>query len=198
MVDVAPQTADATGIRWDEPTAHDQWMESRGIPIHRGYYIPDARSVELSWWAERECNAAFLQLTGLEGVSELRVQEIPAGKSLPPIKFAMDEMVYVLTGRGLTTLRWDDGTTHTFEWQPTSLFMLPRHCTVQLSNAQGNQPARLMHCNYLPLALASQGDPELFLKSPMSSVPPKDNEVLSQAKAIVQAGNEGGPVAGVF
>jgi oxalate decarboxylase/phosphoglucose isomerase-like protein (cupin superfamily) len=200
MVDTAgaaPLTAQSTGIRWDEPTAHDQWMASVGIPIHRGFYIEDARTVELGWWAERQCSAAFLQLTGLEGVSELRVTEIPAGASLAPVKFGMDEIVYGLSGRGLTTLTWDNGESRTFEWESTSMFLVPRNCTYQLSNTQGNAPARVMQCNYLPLALATVGDPDAFFKSSLSSAPPREDE-FSEAKSIVQAGDEGGPVAGVF
>ena len=38
---------------------YDRWMESVGIPIHRGYYVEDLRTVELGRWEERGCNAAF-------------------------------------------------------------------------------------------------------------------------------------------
>ena len=29
---------------------YDDWMASTGIPIHRGYFIKDLRTVELGWW----------------------------------------------------------------------------------------------------------------------------------------------------
>src|SRR5215471_2144356 len=86
---------------------YDLWIESTGVPIHRGYYIEDARTVEVGPWAERECNAAFLQLAGCEGVTEARITEIPAGATLPPLRFAFDEIVYVVDGRGTTTV-WSD------------------------------------------------------------------------------------------
>ena len=63
---------------------HERWIQSTGVPIHRGYFIDDARTVEVGPWPERECNAAFLQLAGQEGVVEVRVTEIPPGKTLPP------------------------------------------------------------------------------------------------------------------
>ena len=31
---------------------YDRWMESVGIPIHRGFFIEDLRTVELGWWEE--------------------------------------------------------------------------------------------------------------------------------------------------
>jgi mannose-6-phosphate isomerase-like protein (cupin superfamily) len=79
-------------------------METVGIPIHRGYYVEDLRTVELGWWEERQCNAAFIQLMGQEGVSEARVSEIPPVKTLPPTPFALDEVVYVVEGEGVLHL----------------------------------------------------------------------------------------------
>ena len=79
---------------------YDQWMESIGIPIHRGHYQADLRTLELGWWEERGCNAAFLQMKGMEGVSEARIVEIPPGVTLPPLKMAICETIYALSGPG--------------------------------------------------------------------------------------------------
>ena len=80
MVETAKPMDDiGVEISWEQPTAYQQWSESLGIPIHRGYFIPDARKVELGWWPERECNAAILDLAGLENVSDVRIIEIPPG-----------------------------------------------------------------------------------------------------------------------
>src|SRR5437016_12339611 len=78
---------------------HNRWMESIGIPIHRGYYIEDVRTVELGFWRERECNAAFVQLDGMAGVCETRVTEIAPGQTLPPLRLGFDEAVYELSGK---------------------------------------------------------------------------------------------------
>src|SRR5690349_9542040 len=71
--------------------AYDSWMHSVGIPIHCGFFIDDLRTVELGWWKERGCHAAFIQLAGQEGVSENRVTEIPPGQTLPPLSLTFDE-----------------------------------------------------------------------------------------------------------
>ena len=91
----------AAATFWSRVSAYDQWIESVGIPVHKGYYIEDLRTLELGDWEERGCRAAFLKLAGQEGVSEARVTEIPPGKTLPPLKFTLDEIVYVVEGRGL-------------------------------------------------------------------------------------------------
>ena len=54
--------ARSTASFWDKRTPYEKWMESLGVPIHRGYYIEDCRTVELGYWPERECDAAFIQL----------------------------------------------------------------------------------------------------------------------------------------
>ena len=148
------------------PWPYRRWMASVDIPIHKGYYIEDLRTLELGWWKERECNAAFLELAGSEGMSEIRVTEIPPGKTLPPLNFALDEVVYVVEGRGLTTI-WgrDDKTRKTFEWQKHSMFIIPRGHTHQFTNTQGDRPARLLHSNFLPLVMSTLPDPDFFFNN---------------------------------
>ena len=157
------------------PWPYRRWMASVGIPVHKGYYIEDLRRVELGWWAERECNAAFLELTGSEGMTEVRVSEIPPGKTLPPLTFALDEVVYVVEGRGLTTV-WgaDDGPRKTFEWQKHSMFLIPRGRTHQFTNTQGDKPVRLLHYNCLPLVMATVAQPDFFFGKANGELEPFD------------------------
>ncbi len=151
-------------------TTYNQWVESLGLPVHKGYYNEDLRTVEMGWWEERGCNTAFIQVVGQEGVGEARVTGIPPGKTTLPWKFALDEVYYVLEGKGLTTV-WRDRQSgrKTFEWQKHSLFMIPRQGFCQLTNAQGKKPATLLSYNYLPLSMQSIEEPEFFLNNPYVS-----------------------------
>jgi quercetin dioxygenase-like cupin family protein len=165
-------------------SAYTSWIQSTGVPVHRGYFVEDLRTLELGRWDERECNAAFLELAGQEGVSEARVTEIAPGASVPPLRFALDEVVYVVEGRGLTTV-WDlEGTgKKTFEWSDHSMFMLPRNQLHQHSNTQGNARVRLLHYNYLPMALAILPDPSFYFNNPSANAPaPSSEEFYSAAK----------------
>jgi hypothetical protein len=143
-------------------SAYEQWIQAQGIPIHRGYYVEDGRTAELGEWEEREHKAAFLVLAGNENVAEFRLSEIAPGQTLPPISFAMDELVYVLQGRGLTSIWAGDGEKKSFEWGLRSMFCLPRGTTYQLTNTSGIEPVRLLHYNYLPQAMRVQPDPEFY------------------------------------
>lgn len=169
----------------NKPFPYDLWIESLGLPIYRGYYVEDLRTVELGWWEARQCHVAFIQLMGQEGVSEGRVTEIPPGASLPPARFAIDEVVYVLEGRGLTTVAADEGAAvKTFEWQKHSLFLIPQNHIRQFSNMQGDRPVRLLHYNYLPIALSVMQDPDFFFAGylPRGGRLGRDGEFYSEAK----------------
>ena len=154
---------------------HDRWMSSLNLPIHSGYYIEDLRSLELGHWAERGCQAAFIQLEGQQGITETRVSEVPARAVLPPVQLAFDEVVYVVEGRGATTIWGAGGEKKSFEWGANSMFLLPRHHFHQFSNTSGMQPARLLHYNYFPLLLSASPDPSAFVSTEpeTSAAPPQ-------------------------
>jgi oxalate decarboxylase/phosphoglucose isomerase-like protein (cupin superfamily) len=145
---------------------HDIWMDSLGLPVHCGYYIEDMRELELGRWDARGCDAAFIQLEGQQGITETRVSEVPARAVLPPVRLAFDEVVYVVQGRGATTI-WgnEDSERKSFEWQENSMFLLPRHHFHQFSNTSGSRPARLLHYNYFPLLLSASPDPDAFIST---------------------------------
>ena len=150
---VTTSALDALEI-WGRVPRYDRWLESLNVPVFRGFYIEDLRTMEVGPWEERGCNAAILALNGAEGVTETRVTEIPPGQSTTPFKFSLDELVYVIDGRGITTI-WAEGyPKKSFEWQTHSLFMLPKNYTYQLSNTQGHRPARVVNYNCLPVVMA--------------------------------------------
>lgn len=178
-------TARKTGTRlWTKRFTYDQWMEDQGIPIHRGYYIADLRTAELGWWSSRQCQAAFIQLVGQEGVTSTRIIEIPPGQTLTFPRTAFDEIVYSLNGHGLTTLESTDGGKQVFEWQPHSMFTMPRHRSYQLSNADGSRAARLLFFNYLPMAMSAVPDPEFYFDNATNASSSDVEDFYAEAKMV--------------
>jgi gentisate 1,2-dioxygenase len=166
---------------------YDQWMAEQKLPVYRGHFVPDMRTVPLAPWAARGCDAAFVQLSGQEGVSEARISEIPPGATLPPYRMAVDEMVYVIAGTGSTTV-WPHGGSrdrdgHQFEWDDRALFLVPPNYERQFTNLSGDQPVRLLHYTYLPLAMSIVPDPDFFLANPYPP-PPVNRSAFSDAKMI--------------
>jgi mannose-6-phosphate isomerase-like protein (cupin superfamily) len=165
---------------------YDEWMAAQNLPVYRGHFVPDMRTITLGHWAERGCDAAFVQLAGQEGVSEARITEVPPGETLPPYRMAVDEMVYVVSGSGATTV-WPNGSRaadgHQFEWNERALFMVPPNHYRQFSNLTGDRPVRLLHYTYLPLAMSIVPDPDFFFDNPFTPAP-MSASAYSEAKLI--------------
>jgi hypothetical protein len=128
-------------------------------------------------------------------VSEARITEIPPGEVLPPYKMAVDEVIYVVSGSGTTRVWSEDGRPdagHTFEWSDRALFMVPPNQYRQFGNMRGDQPVRLLHYDYLPLAMSVVPDPDFFLKNSYQARAAKSDDLkarFSEARQI--SGGEG-------
>lgn len=179
----APQVFDFAGI----PLPWDRWAESIGIPIHRGHHVADLRTVELGWWEERRCMSAFVELAGQEGICEGRITEIAPGAALPALSIAVDELVYVLSGHGATTVWSGNGPKKVFEWQPRSLFVVPRYAQRSFANLSGEAPVRLLHYSYLPLAMCAVPEPEFFFQTADRPDVLYGTEFYSEASQTVRA-----------
>ena len=164
---------------------YDQWVESLDLPVHRGYFVEDVRNLEVAPWPEMGCNAAIIQLAGMEGVADARITEIPPGGSTYPMRFALDEVIYVADGQGLATV-WAEGVERkTFEFSPRSLFVIPRGAVRQFANARGDRPARLITNTYLPVGMSLIPDPTYFFNSTYedsSLLEASEDELYSVAK----------------
>jgi hypothetical protein len=160
----SPTTAEST-VAYQRVHPYDRWLESLGVPVFHGYYIEDLRTLKLGYWDRRGCDVAFLQLAGQEGVSGASLIEIPPGQTLPPFRIAIDDLAYVVQGRGLTTIWAGDKPKVTFEWQKHSMFLAPANYTYQLTNTQGNQPVRILFTNGLPTAMTAIPDARFYFDS---------------------------------
>jgi mannose-6-phosphate isomerase-like protein (cupin superfamily) len=177
-----------------KPYLYDKWMEAQGIPIYRSYYIEDGRTVDLGQWKSRGHRSAFLQLAGQEGVSEARIDEVPAGGSIPPRKFALEEIIYVLSGRGVATVWVEGGEKHSFEWGPHSCFRIPGNHWVEYSSMSGGEPARLLAYNNLPIAMSTAKDPALFFDNPTKVASEVAGEGYYADAKVVEADTAAGRV----
>src|SRR5262249_1086767 len=87
------------------------------------------------------------------------------------VKFALDELIYVLQGRGVSTVWTADGAPkRTFEWQDRSLFQIGSNCSLQLGNMRGDRPVRLLRYSYLPLATSLITEPSFYFNNPFQKL----------------------------
>lgn len=118
------------------------WQEAQKIPVIRGFFVEDVKTVEVAPWELKGGRGAFIVLDGTGGINDAYVCEIPPGGKLKPQKHLYEEMVYIASGHGATAVWQRDGKKHTFEWGTGSLFAIPLNAHYQHFNGSGTEPAR--------------------------------------------------------
>lgn len=139
--------ADKAIIRKEPPddwrkTPHQKWMESEGLPIVRGLSVANLRTIPVVPWDRIGARGTFVKLDGSETVNDAHVVEIPPRMSTKPQKHFFEALVYILSGRGATTVWNHRGQKQTFEWQAGTVFALPLNLFYQFHNVSGLEPAR--------------------------------------------------------
>jgi mannose-6-phosphate isomerase-like protein (cupin superfamily) len=133
--------------------AYEQWQRGEGVPVLRGFYIEDLNTIELAPWSRKGGRGAFVNLEGTGGVNDAHVVEIGPGASSEPERHLYEEMVYILSGRGSTSVWYDEKHKQTFEWGTGSLFAIPLNASYQHFNTSGLQAARYMAVTNAPTVL---------------------------------------------
>lgn len=145
--------------------AYRKWIQQEGLPTYSGVFVQDVRELELGKWERRGGLGAYLHFPD-SNVSDAYVCEIPAGGSLKPQRQMYEEIIVVSSGKGATTLWWDDESPHhTFEWERGSLFAIPLNCNYEHFNVSGDEPARFMALTDAPVTWELYRDPEFIFNS---------------------------------
>ena len=126
----------------ERETPYSRWVRSEGLEIIGAHYVSNLHTVELKPWARRGGAGVYLNHDASRTSNDCYVCEIPAGQKLAPQRQLFEEMIYVLGGRGSTTVWNDAGRRITFEWKTGSLFAIPLNTWHQHFNGSGREPAR--------------------------------------------------------
>ncbi|MFQ5682754.1 MAG: cupin domain-containing protein [Candidatus Binatia bacterium] len=145
---------------------YDKWQTKEGLPIIKGYFVEDLRTVPLGWWARIGGDATFINMEGAGVATGAYVCEIAPGKSLEPQRHIYEELLYVLRGRGATTIWNDKGAKQTFEWHEGSLISLPLNAWHQHFNGQGNEAVRLFSVNNMPIIFNTFHNEDFIFSTP--------------------------------
>jgi gentisate 1,2-dioxygenase len=129
-----------------------EWVKTEGVPIVEAYAV-DCLTQPLEPSPRLGGLGAYIHLVGRGDNASCYLAEIPPGGSLNPEKHLHDKLVYVLAGRGATTVEAPNGRKHSFEWGPGSLFGVPINSRHQHHNGSGSQPARLASLSNLPIIM---------------------------------------------
>src|SRR5947209_8263969 len=128
------------------------WAANEGVPVIEDFGV-DLLKVPTAPWRRFGIDGALVHLKGRGDFVSIFVLELAPGAKSAPQKHLFEEVVYVLSGHGNTTIETSDGRKHSFEWGPKSLFALPLNSRYQHFNSSGRERARLASTNNLALML---------------------------------------------
>src|ERR1051325_11380632 len=145
---------EASAQRYARKSNFLAWCERDGLAVINGYGVADLKTASLKHWGRLGGPAAYCHLEGSQGFVGVLIAEIPAGKSLNPMRHMYEEQVLILSGRGATQF-WSDGSHEaiTLEWQTGSLFSPPLNFRHQHFNGSATEPVRFATANNLPLVM---------------------------------------------
>lgn len=143
-----------------------RWLESEGIPVIRDFTVPDVRTVSLSPWKRKGGLGVYLNLVGTDEVDDAYLCEIPPGEELHPQRHLFEEMIFILGGRGVTTV-WREGfPKQEVRWQAGTLFSPPLNSWHQHRNTDSSQPARYLAVTNAPVFLNLFHNAEFVFQNP--------------------------------
>ncbi len=128
------------------------FLAREGVPVYEDMMSADCLTLRLEPWQRVGGLGAYVHIPGRGDFITCYVVEIPPGGALKAERHLYDETMYVLKGRGATTVEVPDGKA-SFEWGPNSLFAIPLNAPHQIFNGSGSEPARLVGLTSMPIAL---------------------------------------------
>jgi hypothetical protein len=131
---------------------YGDWAAREGVPVVEDFGV-DLLTVDTRPWPRFGIDGAIVHLKGRGDFVSVFVLDLPPAASSAPQQHLFEEVVYVLSGHGSTTVETADGRTHSFEWGPRSLFALPLNARYRHFNGSGVERARLACTNDLPIML---------------------------------------------
>ena len=135
-------------------TFYEEWVEHEGLELIRGFHIADMLKLGLRRWDRIGGDAVHIDLEGTGDLAGAYVAEIEGGKELKPQRHIYEEMIYVLSGRGATSVWYEGMPKLTFEWEPGSLFAIPLNAWHQHYNVEGHTPLRFLSITTAPIVLS--------------------------------------------
>lgn len=139
-----------------------EWVRAEGLPLIETNYVRSLHTIELADWRRKQARGVVLNHDGSRWSNDSYVLELAPAAATPPERHLFEEMVYVLSGQGTTTVWYDDATKRSFEWGPGALFSVPLNAWYRHDNVSGRSPARLFGVTTAPLMINALRDPEFI------------------------------------
>ena len=148
----------ASKFATEKATPYTRWIAEEGLDIIDAMYVRNLHTVELKPWPRRGGRGVYLNHDASRTSNDCYVCEIAPGGQLAPQRQLYEEMIYILDGRGSTTVANDAGAKVSFEWKAGAIFAIPLNTTHQHFNGSGKDAARFVSVTNAPVIINAFGD----------------------------------------
>lgn len=161
------QVSDAIAKKFEteKDTPYTRWIAKEGLNIIDAMYVPNLHTVDLKPWARRSGRGVYLNHDASRTSNDCYVCEIAPGKQLEPQRQLFEEMIYILDGRGSTSVWNDAGVKVSFEWKAGAIFAIPLNTWHQHFNGSGKDAARFVAVTNGPVIINAFGDTDFVFNT---------------------------------
>ncbi|OGA95992.1 MAG: ethanolamine ammonia lyase-activating protein [Burkholderiales bacterium RIFCSPHIGHO2_12_FULL_61_11] len=161
------QVSDAIAKKFEteKETPYTRWIAKEGLDIIDAMYVPNLHTVDLKPWVRRSGRGVYLNHDASRTSNDCYVCEIAPGKQLEPQRQLFEEMIYILDGRGSTSVWNDAGIKVSFEWKAGAIFAIPLNTWHQHFNGSGKDAARFVAVTNGPVVINAFGDTDFVFNT---------------------------------
>ena len=149
----------------EKETPYTDWIAKEGLDIIDAMYVRNLHTVELKSWARRGGRGVYLNHDASRTSNDCYVCEVPPGTQLAPQRQLFEEMIYILDGRGSTSVWNDAGVKVSFEWKAGAIFAIPLNTWHQHFNGSGKDAARFVSVTNAPVIINAFGDTDFVFNT---------------------------------
>ena len=142
------------------------WVKREGPRYIVDFAFEDLNALELAPWEAKGGSGAIINIPNNTIPNDAQVVEINPGAKSEPVHHMYETQIYVLSGRGATSLWIDENQKRTFEWHEGSLFSIPLNAWYQFFNASGTDPARYVAVTSAPPLMRLYRDDDFMFNNP--------------------------------
>ena len=150
----------------EKATPYTRWVASEGLDIIDAMHVANLHTVDLKPWARRGGKGVYLNHDASRTSNDCYVCEIAPGGELAPQRQLFEEMIYILDGRGSTSVWNEAGRKVSFEWQAGAIFAIPLNTSHQHFNGSGKDAARFVSVTNEPVIINAFGDTAFVFGTP--------------------------------
>jgi mannose-6-phosphate isomerase-like protein (cupin superfamily) len=162
--------------KWVQEDTYVEWQESTGVPVIHDFVFEDMRTMELGPTPWKGGHGVIINIPGQVLHNDCHVVELGPGASSEPEHHIYEETVYILSGRGATSVWNDEKKQQTFEWGEGSLFAIPLNAWYQHFNGSGTEPVRYLAVTTAPTAMRQYRNLDFVLNNPFAFTDRFSNE----------------------